>query len=189
METHYEVLGISACASLDEIKTAHRRLARALHPDKAGTAILGTPPLSTSRFCEDDGSEDGSRSASFLKVQEAWECLRDSSRKREYDESLARRRERVDLKAQKAVEVRLSQLEWEICDVESDDFEASQTSGIGVPLSTQKVFFSNCRCGDCFELLEEELINCGKEQDHVWECQTCSLAVRFIVDISLSAIG
>lgn len=194
METYYDVLGVSAQSSLDEIKAAHRSLARVLHPDKnPAPDSVARPPL----CCDGDEYQTKTgRRASFLKVQEAWECLRDSSRRKKYDESLSRKKELSDAKAQKAVEVRLSTLDCEVCDIESDDEEESQPSGIGARLSTQKVFLHHCRCGDCFEILEEDLFSreggrmqkdstSKKQADNVWECQSCSLGVKFIVDMQL----
>lgn len=60
---YYEVLGISKDASDDEIKKAFRRKAVELHPDKEG------------------GDE-----AKFKEVNEAYEVLKDSSKKQRYDQ-------------------------------------------------------------------------------------------------------
>lgn len=60
---YYDVLGISKSASADEIKKAFRRKAIELHPDKQG------------------GDE-----AKFKEVNEAYEVLKDPSKKQRYDQ-------------------------------------------------------------------------------------------------------
>ncbi|XP_030541423.1 chaperone protein dnaJ 11, chloroplastic-like [Rhodamnia argentea] len=66
----YEVLGIRAGATGQEIKTAYRRLARVLHPDvaaSAGTAAAGRE---------------------FMRVHEAYATLSDPDRRADYDRTL-----------------------------------------------------------------------------------------------------
>ncbi len=60
---YYEVLGISKGASADEIKKAYRKLAVQHHPDKQG------------------GDE-----AKFKELGEAYEVLKDSSKRQRYDQ-------------------------------------------------------------------------------------------------------
>src|SRR3954463_1127586 len=60
---YYEVLGVSKGASADEIKKAFRRKAVELHPDKQG------------------GDE-----SKFKEVNEAYEVLKDPSKKQRYDQ-------------------------------------------------------------------------------------------------------
>src|SRR4051812_8602401 len=60
---YYEVLGVGKGASADEIKKAFRRKAVELHPDKAG------------------GDE-----AKFKEVNEAYEVLKDQSKRQRYDQ-------------------------------------------------------------------------------------------------------
>ena len=61
---HYEVLGLSRNATDDEIRSAHRKLAREHHPD-----------LNKS----DDAAER------FNEVQQAYDVLSDPEKRRNYD--------------------------------------------------------------------------------------------------------
>src|SRR3972149_5237699 len=72
----YNVLGISPDASIDEIKTAYRRIARRLHPDV-------------------NPSNPGA-AAQFQDVTAAHELLTDSKRRRQHDELVAKRRSTDD---------------------------------------------------------------------------------------------
>ncbi|OTB07002.1 hypothetical protein M426DRAFT_318369 [Hypoxylon sp. CI-4A] len=65
----YQTLGVSATASLEEIRKAYRDLCRKVHPDKAGNT-----------------QENNDR---FAQVQEAWEILRDEVLRKEYDQHRA----------------------------------------------------------------------------------------------------
>jgi len=64
---HYRVLGLSMSASAAAIRTAYRRLARALHPDRAG---------------------EQSKEA-FQKIALAYEVLSDPAKRARYDDRLA----------------------------------------------------------------------------------------------------
>ncbi len=63
---YYEVLGVSRSASADEVKKAHRRLARKYHPD----------------LNKNDSSAEGK----FKEVQEAYDVLSDDKKRKAYDQ-------------------------------------------------------------------------------------------------------
>lgn len=73
MQSHYDVLGVSATATAAEIRTAYVGRARSLHPD----VHAGGPQAEV----------DGARRA-MQDVNEAWRVLRDPERRAEYDRSL-----------------------------------------------------------------------------------------------------
>jgi curved DNA-binding protein len=62
---YYQILGVEPDADTATIKTAYRRLARKYHPD----------------VNPEEGAED-----KFKEVAEAWEVLKDTTRRAEYDE-------------------------------------------------------------------------------------------------------
>ncbi|MFM7509507.1 MAG: J domain-containing protein [Actinomycetota bacterium] len=71
--THYEVLGVGANASAKQMRDAHRRLARLLHPDRQAGASPAERALAERRMQE---------------VNAAWTVLSDPDRRRRYDRSL-----------------------------------------------------------------------------------------------------
>mmetsp|Transcript_28025 Transcript_28025/g.61491 ORF Transcript_28025/g.61491 Transcript_28025/m.61491 type:complete len:134 (-) Transcript_28025:140-541(-) len=104
-------------------------------------------------------------------------------------------------KVDKAVIVQLSEMECEICEVEVDDCSTSdgddlvdggssgrtsnhstddQNKGGSGDCQQQRVYIHTCRCGDDFEILEDELTGSGK--DNVFECRSCCLLIRVEVD-------
>ncbi|MES2580209.1 MAG: DnaJ domain-containing protein [Pseudomonadota bacterium] len=73
MKNYYEVLGLATNATLAEIKTTYRKLASQFHPDK-------------------NSASDAP--AKFRLVQEAYEILSDTDKRKSYDEN--RRRSLLD---------------------------------------------------------------------------------------------
>ncbi|KAI5418656.1 chaperone protein dnaJ 11, chloroplastic [Lathyrus oleraceus] len=71
----YEILGIAAAASDQEIKTAYRRLARVSHPDVAAV------------------HRKNSSADEFMKIHAAYSTLSDPEKRANYDRSLFRRRQ------------------------------------------------------------------------------------------------
>ncbi|XP_075515924.1 chaperone protein dnaJ 11, chloroplastic-like [Primulina tabacum] len=74
----YDVLGIQACASGQEIKSAFRKLARVLHPDVSPSY----------------GEDAKSASDEFMRVHAAYATLSDPEKRALYDITLSRRRRR-----------------------------------------------------------------------------------------------
>ena len=62
---YYEVLGVTRGASTDEIKKAYRTKAKELHPDR--------------------NQDDATAEARFKEANEAYDCLKDDTKKAAYD--------------------------------------------------------------------------------------------------------
>ncbi|TQD97310.1 hypothetical protein C1H46_017068 [Malus baccata] len=73
MTTLYEILGIPAVATCQEIKSAYRRLARVCHPDVAAIEAKDT-------------SAD-----EFMKIHAAYSTLSDPDKRADYDRQFMRR--------------------------------------------------------------------------------------------------
>jgi len=74
MQDYYEILGVPRDASADEIRRAYRQLARRYHPDISGDDQAGA----------------------FREATEAYEVLRDASRRTTYDTETSRPPARPD---------------------------------------------------------------------------------------------
>ena len=68
MNNYYTVLGVSAGATLEEIKKAYRKLALRYHPDK--------------------NPGDDEAEAKFIEINEAYDTLSDDNKRKTYDQSL-----------------------------------------------------------------------------------------------------
>ena len=72
--THYQVLGVAPTASPDEVRRAHRQLARVLHPDRLAGSSAAERTLAERRMRE---------------VNAAWTTLSNPARRADYDQELA----------------------------------------------------------------------------------------------------
>ncbi|MEA3054703.1 MAG: curved DNA-binding protein [Actinomycetota bacterium] len=75
MTSHYDVLGVPASASYDDIRAAYHQRAQALHPDRVALRPAG--------------EQDTARRA-MQDVNEAWRILRDAPSRAAYDSAMAR---------------------------------------------------------------------------------------------------
>lgn len=116
----------------------------------------------------------------FHEIHKAYECLRDPMKRIQYDQSLSRDEERKEWKKKGATEVNLSDLESDMCCVVNED--ESESSGSHDEL--QRVYFYDCRCGDTFEIFEEELLE-PTSCERVWQCESCSLGIKIVVDVDI----
>jgi curved DNA-binding protein CbpA len=116
----------------------------------------------------------------FHEIHTAYECLRDPNKRSLYDQSLSRDEERKEWKKNGATEVNLSDLESDICCVVNED-DNSDSEGDN---QLQRVYFYQCRCGDTFEIFQEEIID-STSRDRVWQCESCSLGIKIHLDVDI----
>lgn len=191
--THYEILNVSKHASFDEIKSSHRRLALLYHPDKQQRQHP-VKDLGIESSISISNNPSKSQRLDYTKIQEAWECLRDDEKRRDYDIQLSKSKEYRDkerMESGMSVPVKLSDMEVELCEVEVDgeDNNDGNHSGCG-DVVEQNVYLYSCRCGDCFELLESDFQGCSNSTESnnethsfLFECQSCSLTIAVYDDV------
>jgi diphthamide biosynthesis protein 4 len=132
----YDVLGVPHNAATDEIRRAYHRLAREQHPDRSCDAPEGHQ--------------------AFVRLQQAWEVLREPEQRRRYDAALD---------AERYALLRASALTH---DVDLSDMEYAEDGCGG------GVWSFACRCGAMFKLTESQL-SAGIE---TLECHSCTLSIR-----------
>ena len=76
MPTHYDTLGVSKSASIDEIKTAYRKLCMKYHPDVASSSS------SSSSGAQSSSSSNVNK---FKRISEAYSILGNDTKRRRYD--------------------------------------------------------------------------------------------------------
>lgn len=154
---------------------------------------LNCPDVPISEVINTKKEESANDATTFHQIQAAYHCLRDSDKRRLYDEIIIREVERKEWKLKGASEVKLSEMECEWCSVvvegNSDNDKVVEEATI-----LQKVFFYSCRCGDTFQVDMEELLGAiddarsvtGIFTNRVWQCESCSLTIQIKVDIDIN---
>ncbi|OWZ14192.1 Heat shock protein 40 [Phytophthora megakarya] len=148
----YEVLGVAATCSTDDVRRAYHQAARKYHPDKRSNGVTNSPILADEQ--------------QFLRVQEAYETLRSAELRRQYDAKILHD-ELVHKREQEVVvisdEVSLDEMQREVLQGEDGDED-------------EVIFTHQCRCGDMYEITKEEL----KDGVDVVPCTGCSLHIRVL---------
>ena len=151
---------------------------------------------------ETDQSSGTPMKYTFRQIHTAWETLRDPTKRAAYDEDLALKSKRKASKVDKAVTVKLSEMEEILLEEEGehdngtgdrdhdeyynhdvDDFDDE---------NCQVAYCYQCRCGDEIEVLQEELVEKNDEKysddSNVFECPSCCLCIRVEVDMELDEL-
>ncbi|KAF1325818.1 Molecular chaperone, partial [Globisporangium splendens] len=172
MASHYEALGVHPKSSQEEIRRAYHRAARQHHPDKRSVpATANGDPVVAEAGVETGAAAidaDGVKASDhcFLRIQEAYETLRDAEKRAQYDsriaqEEILRKRDGEDVRI--ADEVPVADMTKEVL---HDDENGDEV-----------IYSHQCRCGDVYEITEDELLD-GVD---VAPCNGCSLNIRVVM--------
>lgn len=175
MDCPYNVLGVSPNATFLEIKKSYRKEILFLHPDRhfAVEASRNNVDISNeneAKRCKlvinrssdtvDVIANKSNRADQFTKVQKAWEILRNSNTRLQYDQTVQHKidqTERISLTSAR--------------DERSlDDFKYNEENDS---------FTLSCRCGGTLFILASEL----EDGYDIVECSDCSVIVRILYDI------
>jgi len=132
----YQVLEVEKDASFNQVKAAYQRMVLQHHPDKKK---------------DDQDGENGQ----FLRIQEAWETLKDEERRKQYD---------ISLEAQ-----RLKQRGPMTAEVDLDEMVYHE----------EGEYRYRCRCGGDYVISEKDLEN-GCE---IVGCNNCSLLIKVLYSV------
>ena len=143
-KTHYDILGVASTASYDEIKGAYHKYARELRPDKQ-----------QQRGITNTRNDDGQVPKDFKRIQSAWETLRNSGTRKDYDDDLKQKSLRLQSRSNGAIELLEHELE------EAIDEETEET-----------IFVYDCRCG------EEVVIIKRDQPEQFVDCEGCCFVYK-----------
>jgi curved DNA-binding protein CbpA len=155
--THYQILQVSVNASASAIKDAYHAAARIYHPDKQKQRQPQDSPASALLT---------SAPQKFLAIQKAWECLRDTERRRLYDQSLALQATKVQRHRLNAALVHPDDCRKVV--IHSDSCSPSVDS-----FSLELVF--QCQCGHDVHPSQLPDISDDDECQDLVQCPGCSL--------------
>ncbi|KAK3908409.1 DPH4-like protein [Frankliniella fusca] len=130
MSNHYDVLGCNENATFEEIKRRYQELILKSHPDKATAS---------------DSSKE-----IFIKINEAWQTLRDPLKRKAYDAQLLA--EQCD-----SERVLYATLTWN----EMDFIDGS--------------YLHPCRCGSSYIIHKDDTMD--TRTDLYYQCSECSLGI------------
>jgi len=152
----YQVLGIASDATEEEVRRAYREKAKLLHPDRGGS---GSGSGTT-------GDGDGDGEDAFVRVQRAYEALREPEARRRLDAEARAIQLAAAARAARALDVDAEELHFDEGEEGDDDAIAGGGGLVGV-------WRYECRCGDEFTLSGAELASGAPVA-----CRSCSLVLQ-----------
>lgn len=163
--THYDVLRVLPSSSLAEIRANYRAALLALHPDKLSSCVPShsreeilqelhslSPGFSSNRD-EELVAAAGNDMSRYLRVQVAWDVLRDSRSRAAYDALLSTQlRENLSPR---------DESHRVICEeVTLEEMEEGSEDELG-----SSEYYYSCRCSDFFVVSQRELQEAGLESE------------------------
>jgi len=138
----------------------------------------------------------------FNSIQLAWETLRNTKNRQKYDDDLHSQQYQQLHKMKYDAKIQLSQMNCELCHVvgsDEDDIDEQEEEKNDTE-QLQKVYTYSCRCGDEFEIVEEDIITMngqppsndngpkmrkgeGGNNECLFQCQSCSLSLLVELDL------
>ena len=127
----------------------------------------------------------------FRQIHSAFEALRDPTTRAAYDDELSRKSEKSASKVDKAVPVKLSEME-EILFEEVEGYDEGTggnedcNGGDDVDEDGCEVAYCyQCRCGDEIQVRQEDIATeqGHRENENIFECPSCCLCIRIKIDV------
>lgn len=173
--THYTILGLPQDSTLSTIRNAYTALVLKLHPDKANTATeIETMISSASSNSSFSTEKDTTTEDKFIQVQLAWEVLRDTVLRKQYDDEL--RQVLMDQQQQQYDRPVSDEIEFE--DLTKTPSTPDIIDSFSTPFSIVKYTYP-CRCGDLFTITDHDITN----RITLFDCNTCSLRIRIVYNV------
>jgi DnaJ domain len=150
--SYYDVLNVAPTSSIVVVKDAYHALIKQCHPDKQ---IFNRS--------DDKQNDDANRNATydFVQIQTAWECLRDPTARRIYDETLHQQQQElykeekiIRQQKQNSVKIYLSECRCSISsadcclrDKQESSIEFTDSDGYDSAAVVVLDWIYQCRCG------------------------------------------
>ena len=154
----YDVLGVLASSSADEVRRAYQRLVRQHHPDRSASG---------------GGSSSSDGSAAFQRVQRAYDAVREPEARRRHDAQARAAAMAGAAAAARVLEVELSDMTFDDEGDVEEEAEGDENTDGGGGGEHGSVWRYDCRCGDEFVLSEAHLAEAVP-------CRSCSLVLKVV---------
>ena len=161
--TLYDALNVEQNASFDAIKQSYHKLALKYHPDRHKKINKNEN--------EELKSNNNNNNELFMRIQSAWEILRDYNKRKIYDNKLKQERYKNTI----SISYQVTLSECDLIDTEKDDKDNI----------IKNIYEYPCRCGDYFEIEIDasSILKISKTdcKSLISCCPTCCLNLKLIL--------